>query len=1559
MALTPVDPGGSLQEGGLANAESQGDFREQIANLTALMQQVAGAGAAVKGGAAPSDPLSSPFFLYVNPYVGSDDYAPGYWNTYEESGGTTEEIIEAKLRRIDSQQLVCGYSPQRPFKTINRAVIEAAAITSKGYYTFDSGEAEYDCVVIHLAPGVHTVINDPGEVDTTNVPEWTDGMVPTEADLAKFNPFVGGLILPRYVSLAGADLRKVTIRPTYVPAPVNENADFSNRTAIFRTTASGYYFGFSFFDKLGSTDSHHLLDCFQFASQTQLDIFYQKIKKAIEVPSLLRPQSVKTRVSEWEIAAPLRDTNPDESWDSVVSSSPYIFNCSIRSELGLGGIFADGAGVGGFKSMVVAQFTGVSLQKDYRAWDVYSGEQWTQAVNYDQYVSADPDDVRMNPGWLSRHVSAINSAVIQEVSVFAIGQGIHHFTDTGGEITITNSNSNFGGCASLSKGYRQTAYPLDRNWQTRAIKNANNLSNIQGNIRQITLGQVDFSVDNGATTIKLTTQLSGSPTVAGEPDLVARDGYTLREDSYLWIENTSGPDYRATLAADAWDPLTADELIVKEAFLNEDGNAPGAEISEGSVSVFLPDLAGLRVYIRRMVDTRSPSERRYTLLMNNTAPTRVPLRDFVVQADPGTPPMVREFNANELLQIGRSIKLPGQDTGTEFDVELTLRQGNSAFPWDTNTFYRQGEHVLTRNKHWIAKQDHTSTDVFDTNFWTEEFVHMPEAYSPEAPYRNEAPTITFDNDTDGVQATRSCGYDLINGWTTDPLLQQQYRNATDYRGMKLFLVGIGFTEAEADVLLVPRTEGDRDWPTDVQREDYNPNGAASGWGNWALTIRRPSVIRLYGHAFEWPGYGNYSKALPRIQQELSPQNRFTYYFTNVDGGRVYATGSNENGFAVTPFGLEDISTGETLAVDRIGGSDTEIEVGVSFDTLNLQSLTVTGKAEFGAISGIGNGAITWDENALPPATTSTSGVVELAEAGEVRDVFNGKPVAEADTSSSRVVPLSGLSGLKSAVLTEVRLLEPRYRYLYVDGGVTYTYEDGRTGQTSWQPGAVAERSSVPDDVWTDIKHYRNLHELNNWSGTVPPAGSPQAALAGAVCHRKLSDVYSFLDNRAPSNGKDIIISFYGTLIDSGVSTGNIEYRNTIEVFWVKGRSQVATGEGYGPTICMNSSNYRFDRNGALNIIDLVIDATASVGDLGRYGRLQYTITAVDSSGVSTVNLHNTKLSGRQSFNGWVICIRATNLAIHRRRANIGNSNPNSRVVFDITTDDFGNNYPNRGNLILTQTTNLSVLNNRSKTNTSINGERLLSYIVDAQNFNRGGFVLHGINDGTVAFSHNRAPDNSQHVGGIYRFDIASPQGFQWCANAGISSGAQAMNVRFVQDVRDKPTVGDPEQDIVFEVVKITTTQPSWPNFKIFSPGTGNVQDFAKDWDDEDSSLPQLARQAMYSLASPTPPTSNSTTIKFATMAFLEGGKLNGDLFLNPTYQALNSTNLFQLSGGGAFGFAAGTAAAADSVGIRTVDPASGYGNSAIIWPKEGTNKNPEEEVPLEPLDEDTDSVPVG
>ena len=88
-----------------------------------------------------------------------------------------------------------------------------------------------------------------------------------------------------------------------------------------------------------------------------------------------------------------------------------------------------------------------------------------------------------------------------------------------------------------------------------------------------------------------------------------------------------------------------------------------------------------------------------------------------------------------------------------------------------------------------------------------------------------------------------------------------------------------------------------------------------------------------------------------MQQQLTPLNKFTYYFTNELGGRAYATGFNEEGFLVKPTGIEDISTGQSrsltsLAVvdeDPVNAFPTGIDVG---GTSFFNDVEINGVATF-------------------------------------------------------------------------------------------------------------------------------------------------------------------------------------------------------------------------------------------------------------------------------------------------------------------------------------------------------------------------------------------------------------------------------------------------------------------------------------------------------------------------------------------------------------------------------------------------------------------------------------
>ena len=164
--------------------------------------------------------------------------------------------------------------------------------------------------------------------------------------------------------------------------------------------------------------------------------------------------------------------------DTVTGASPYIFNISLRSVFGMNGMHADGAKATGFRSMVVAQFTAVSLQKDDRAFVKYdktnrrySGIQFSKQTG--ERLSAEASstnpatvyhldqEANYRKGFRTSHIKVSNDAVVQIVSVFAIGFHSHFNMINGADASITNSNSNFGTFALAAEGFKKEAFDKD------------------------------------------------------------------------------------------------------------------------------------------------------------------------------------------------------------------------------------------------------------------------------------------------------------------------------------------------------------------------------------------------------------------------------------------------------------------------------------------------------------------------------------------------------------------------------------------------------------------------------------------------------------------------------------------------------------------------------------------------------------------------------------------------------------------------------------------------------------------------------------------------------------------------------------------------------------------------------------------------------------------------------------------------------------------------------------------------------------------------------------------
>jgi len=190
--------------------------------------------------------------------------------------------------------------------------------------------------------------------------------------------------------------------------------------------------------------------------------------------------------------------------DTVSGASPYVFNISMRSVYGMSGMKADGNKATGFRSMVVAQFTGVSLQKDDRAFVKYNeinrsydGISFTKtdggalatkssSTNPATVYHLDPKAI-YRKGWENCHITITNDAIMQIVSVFAIGYNKHFAAANGGDASITNSNSNFGQLALVSEGFKKEAFEKDNKAFITNIITPRALTSVKDKIDWVTL----------------------------------------------------------------------------------------------------------------------------------------------------------------------------------------------------------------------------------------------------------------------------------------------------------------------------------------------------------------------------------------------------------------------------------------------------------------------------------------------------------------------------------------------------------------------------------------------------------------------------------------------------------------------------------------------------------------------------------------------------------------------------------------------------------------------------------------------------------------------------------------------------------------------------------------------------------------------------------------------------------------------------------------------------------------------------------------------------------------
>ena len=290
----------------------------------------------------------------------------------------------------------------------------------------------------------------------------------------------------------------------------NKTPGVFQQTSIFKVTGGCYFWQMTFKDAkttpvnavsysgnvpvftnaANATYSHHRVVAFTYADQRttdgELDQYYKKIDHWDTVIDGGNSRQVK--IEEYEIVG---DRSRNTTIDTVNSCSPYIFNCSLRSVLGMCGMHTDGSKVAenSFKSMVVAQFTGISLQRDNNAF--YQPKDLEGDANNSLYndptgtinppIYADPD-AEYRPEWRHFHIKASNGGFIQVVSVFAVGYADQFLAESGGDMSITNSNSNFGQISLRAKGSQFSSFAPASQGKVTAVIPPRGISSTQSSV---------------------------------------------------------------------------------------------------------------------------------------------------------------------------------------------------------------------------------------------------------------------------------------------------------------------------------------------------------------------------------------------------------------------------------------------------------------------------------------------------------------------------------------------------------------------------------------------------------------------------------------------------------------------------------------------------------------------------------------------------------------------------------------------------------------------------------------------------------------------------------------------------------------------------------------------------------------------------------------------------------------------------------------------------------------------------------------------------------------------
>lgn len=915
-------------------------------------------------------------------------------------------------------------------------------------------------------------------------------------NLSVVNPQEGGLIVPRGISIDGVDLRKVRVRPMYIPQLTpTENSPQSQRTSIFKVTGGTYISLLTFTDNPQYARTHNTVTSVTFASEAEIFGTESTISYYSKINSLFRendgwgsddlqplraettivapiPGSKNLRQSDSEenqtglpfpdsrvtnsisYPGPTKLTKDDSSGqvfelpdiNSTRSSSPYVFNCSVRSIFGLNGMWADGSRVRGFKSMVTANFTQVSLQTDPNCFNdqgYYLDPPTNKELGSGKQYRTSPND-----RFKYRHFGfrGSNDATIQIVSCFVIGNADHFISEDGADLSITNSCSDFGDISLRGIGYKAKPFsqdegipapgysgtrisqiipPLPLKYACKAGQDP--IANNCFNNRSATL--VDTEINTGLIikyelTKEWIKRSSGGSTTApaiirvycndsdNRLDFNNPPSHTLAAfGQFSYTKKISDTQYvhaggesrvnRRRIYLNGFDELGTAILYTGDIQISSPGD-PGFDKLDDKAKVFAWDEDNSSWYFRvkttDIVEETTDLDGDGFLLKRISTAFKFVLQPELAGPGSGVDSTFVEFPLifpDSPIKIVRAVDSRSND-------ERVYRVILSGFDKTLAGIRRpQPYYIIEKQSATAGYPLNDSPELKDNPLTVTQIRPYNEILYPSLS-REQLRQIKDNLDkyvtymTLGGDARLVFSADVFPDINLDePELTEDPSDSITKIALQRFRErpGVSIDFADRDNL-----------GPSVNRFDIKLRSNSPDLGV-LINLRRPSVIRASNHTWEWTGYLNYDTAFPTFQGDpLEADYALGKIIVEENGGRVYATGMNEEGSYYIGTTVFDLRSGEQFAIPLKSDADVGNVTNQVLNNVIVKNSLIMGDGSEGRrmifqkgadivlnketriITNVGE--IKAGDNIQSYATTSRAGFVQLAREADIQGARN-------------------------------------------------------------------------------------------------------------------------------------------------------------------------------------------------------------------------------------------------------------------------------------------------------------------------------------------------------------------------------------------------------------------------------------------------------------------------------------------------------------------------------------------------------------------------------------------